>query len=73
MVPFWVLYRLLFSLITDHFFSPLFFFQVQVLLAQIQTSERLLQGLQVTVSETQRQTQVQMVSKAEGGQLGGEP
>ncbi|XP_020648543.3 rab GTPase-binding effector protein 2 isoform X1 [Pogona vitticeps] len=38
--------------------------QVQVLLAQIQTSERLLQGLQATVSETQRQTQVQMADLA---------
>uniref|UniRef100_A0A670KI22 Rabaptin, RAB GTPase binding effector protein 2 n=1 Tax=Podarcis muralis TaxID=64176 RepID=A0A670KI22_PODMU len=35
--------------------------QVQVLLTQVQTSERLLQGLQATVSETQRQTQEQMV------------
>ncbi|XP_061446185.1 rab GTPase-binding effector protein 2 [Rhineura floridana] len=38
--------------------------QVQVLLTQIQTSERLLQGLQATVSETQRQTQEQMADLA---------
>ncbi|XP_066484504.1 rab GTPase-binding effector protein 2 [Tiliqua scincoides] len=34
--------------------------QVQVVLAQVQTSERLLQGLQTIVSETQRQTQEQL-------------
>ncbi|KAM6452331.1 rab GTPase-binding effector protein 2 isoform 1-T1 [Liasis olivaceus] len=38
--------------------------QVQVLLTQIQTSEDLLQGLQATVSETQRQTQEQMADLA---------
>ncbi|KAJ6654366.1 hypothetical protein lerEdw1_006959 [Lerista edwardsae] len=38
--------------------------QVQVLLTQVQTSERLLQGLQSTVSETQRQTQEQMADLA---------
>ncbi|XP_028557842.2 rab GTPase-binding effector protein 2 isoform X1 [Podarcis muralis] len=38
--------------------------QVQVLLTQVQTSERLLQGLQATVSETQRQTQEQMADLA---------
>ncbi|XP_063157173.1 rab GTPase-binding effector protein 2 [Candoia aspera] len=38
--------------------------QVQVLLTQIQTSEHLLQGLQATVSETQRQTQEQMADLA---------
>ncbi|XP_039191223.1 rab GTPase-binding effector protein 2 isoform X1 [Crotalus tigris] len=38
--------------------------QVQVLLAQIQTSENLLQNLQATVSETQRQTQEQIADLA---------
>ncbi|XP_053120793.1 rab GTPase-binding effector protein 2 isoform X2 [Hemicordylus capensis] len=38
--------------------------QVQVLLAQIQTSERLLQGLQTTMNETQRQTREQMADLA---------
>ncbi|XP_062813287.1 rab GTPase-binding effector protein 2 [Anolis carolinensis] len=38
--------------------------QVQVLLTQVQTSERLLQGLQTLVSETQRQTQEQMADLA---------
>ncbi|KAK9395466.1 rab GTPase-binding effector protein 2-like [Crotalus adamanteus] len=38
--------------------------QVQVLLAQIQTSENLLQSLQATVSETQRQTQEQIADLA---------
>ncbi|KAM3820840.1 rab GTPase-binding effector protein 2 isoform 1-T3 [Vipera latastei] len=38
--------------------------QVQVLLAQIQTSENLLQSLQTTVSETQRQTQEQIAELA---------
>ncbi|KAH0626560.1 hypothetical protein JD844_001618 [Phrynosoma platyrhinos] len=38
--------------------------QVQVLLTQVQSSERLLQALQTTVSETQRQTQEQMELQA---------
>ncbi|XP_042330509.1 rab GTPase-binding effector protein 2 [Sceloporus undulatus] len=38
--------------------------QVQVLLTQVQSSEHLLQALQTTVSETQRQTQEQMADLA---------